>query len=208
MILHDYALSSACFRVRIALNLKGLAYEPLTHSLRANEQRTPAYLALNPAGLVPLLEVDGARIAQSLAIIDYLDATGRGPRLIPADPLARAQAMAIVLTIACDIHPLNNLRVLRHLKRALGQEEAAVDDWYRHWITTGFITIEALLAERPEAQFVGGDAPGIEDVFLVPQLFNARRYAADLAPFPRLVAVADRANAHPAFIAAAPPATP
>lgn len=204
MILHDFALSSASYRVRIALNLKGLSYESRGYKLRESEHRTPAYLAINPAGFVPTLEVDGHRIAQSLAIIDYLDAIHPEPRLIPIDPLARARALERALTIACDIHPLNNLRVLLYLEQTLGLAKPAVDEWYRHWVTQGFTTLEALLASDSPAPFAGGATPDIVDVHLVPQMFNARRYQADLTAYPRLVGIAERASALPAFLAAAP----
>ena len=198
--LHEFALSSASYRVRIALNLKGLPYESRPYRLRAGEQRAPDYLALNPAGLVPLLEVDDLRIAQSLAIIDYLDAAYPEPRLIPTDPAARARALEVALTIACDIHPLNNLRVLTYLEARLGHGKTVVDEWYRHWVTAGFDTLEDLLGRTPAS----ADGPGIVEICLVPQVYNARRYGADLAPYPRLVALADAAGALPAFVAATP----
>lgn len=202
MILHDFPLSSASFRVRIVLNLKGVAYEKRNYVLRAGEQRAPDYLAKNPAGFVPALEVDGLVLGQSLAIIDYLDTLAPEPRMIPADPLARARAMELALTIAADIHPINNLRILRYLEDQLGQDKEAIDTWYRHWIEAGFMTLETLL---PDSEFAGGDAPNIVDACLVPQMYNARRFKVDLAPFPRVVAVADRAAALPAFLEAAPP---
>jgi maleylacetoacetate isomerase len=204
MILHDFALSSASYRVRIALNLKGLEYETRSYRLRAGEQRASDYLAINPAGLVPALEIDGLVITQSLAIIDYLDATRVEPRLIPVDPAERARMLAMALTIACDIHPLNNLRVLQYLETALGQNEPARDAWYSTWVSAGFAAIEAALRATPETPFAGGDAPGIADVCLVPQVFNARRFKVDLTPYPRLVQAADRAAALSAFARAAP----
>ena len=202
MILHDFPLSSASFRVRIALNLKGLAYEKRNYVLRSGEQRAPDYLKLNPAGLVPALEVDGVTLGQSLAIIDYLDTLAPAPRLVPADPLERARALEMAYTIACDIHPINNLRILKYLEAELGQDKAAVDSWYRHWVEEGFATLEKLL---PDAPFAGGDTPNIVDVCLVPQMFNARRFHVDLTPYPRVTATADRAAALPAFQEAAPP---
>ena len=202
MILHDFPLSSASFRVRIVLNLKGLAYEKRNYVLRAGEQRSADYLEINPAGLVPALEVDGFRLGQSIAIIDYLDAIQPEPRMIPIDPVARARAFEMALTIACDIHPINNLRALQYLGNEMGQDKAAVDDWYRHWVEQGFTTLEKLL---PDAPFAGGDAPNIVDACLVPQVYNARRFSVDLAPFPRLTAIAEQAGALTAFLKAAPP---
>ena len=203
MILHDFPLSSACFRVRIVLNLKGLGYDRRNYVLRDGEQRAPDYLKLNPAGFVPALEVDGLVLGQSLAIIDYLDTLSLEPRMVPVDPLERARAMEMALTIAADIHPINNLRILRYLENELGQDQVAVGDWYRHWVSQGFATLEKLLPDTP---FAGGETPNIVDACLVPQMYNARRFKTDLTPFPRLTAMADRAAALPAVMAAAPPA--
>ena len=202
MILHDFPLSSASFRVRIVLNLKGLAYEKRNYVLRTGEQRAPDYLAKNPAGFVPALEVDGLVLGQSLAIIDYLDALAPEPRMIPTEPVSRARAMEMALTIAADIHPINNLRILKYLDSEMGQDEDAVDGWYRHWIEAGFATLEKLL---PNTQFAGGDVPNIVDACLVPQVYNARRFKTDLTPFPKVTAIADRAGALAAFHEAAPP---
>lgn len=202
MILHDFPLSSASYRVRIVLNLKGLDYEKRNYVLRAGEQRAPEYLDRNPAGLVPALETDGLMLGQSLAIIEYLDALHPEPRMIPTDPTARARAMEMALTIACDIHPINNLRVLQYLEREMEQDKSSVDSWYRHWVEQGFATLERLL---PDSQYAGGDAPNIVDACLVPQMYNAVRYSVDLKPFPKLVAVVERAKALPAIAAAAPP---
>ena len=203
MILHDFPLSSASYRVRIVLNLKGLTYEKRNYVLRSGQQRAPDYLALNPAGLVPALEVDGVVLGQSLAIIDYLDATHPEPRMCPAAPLSRARALEMALTIAADIHPINNLRILKYLETEMGQDKDAVDDWYRHWVEQGFVTLEKLLPDTP---FAGGDAPNIVDACLVPQMYNARRFKVDLTPFPKVTAMADRAAELPAFTEAAPPA--
>lgn len=197
--LHEFLLSSASYRVRIALNLKGLDYESRSYRLRDGEQRAPDYLNLNPAGLVPSLEIDGQTLTQSLAIIEYLDARFPEPRLIPQDAGERAWIMALAQTIVCDIHPLNNLRVLGYLKSDLGQDEGAVQRWYGHWIELGFETIEAMLGARPDTPFAAGDAPGLAEICLVPQVYNARRYNVSLAPYPRLTALADRAAALPAF---------
>lgn len=202
MILHDFAWSSASFRVRIVLNLKKLPYEKRNYTLRAGEQRAPEYLAKNPAGFVPALEVGGVLLGQSLAIIDYLDSLVAEPRMIPREPIARARAMEMALTIAADIHPLNNLRILKYLADELGQDQDAVDAWYRHWITTGFAALEKLL---PDTEFAGGDAPNVVDACLVPQVYNARRFKTDLAPFPKLVSLAERISALAAVRDAAPP---
>lgn len=204
MILHDFELSSASYRVRIALNLKGLDYERRNYVLRSGDQRSPEYLAINPAGLVPALEIEGQTLTQSLAIIEYLDEQYPYPPLIPSDAAERARHRAMALTIICDIHPLNNLRVLQFLKRDAGLDEAAVDTWYLTWIKAGFETLEALFANLADAPYIGGDRPGLVDICLVPQLYNSRRYKADLTPYPRLVAFGDRALEHPAFAAAAP----
>jgi maleylacetoacetate isomerase len=200
MLLHDYFRSSAAYRVRIALNLKGLAYERRDVMLLENQQRSPEHLALNPQGFVPALEVDGKVLTQSLAIIDWLDARHPEPRLIPADPDARAAALARALVIAADVHPLNNLRVMRQLK-ALGIEEEARNDWTRHWITEGFAALEAMAGDGP---FLGGAAPDVADVFLVPQMYNARRFNTPLDAFPKLVRADAAAQALPAFADAHP----
>jgi maleylacetoacetate isomerase len=201
MILHDFPLSSASFRVRIVLNLKGITYEQRNYVLREGEQRAPEYLAKNPAGFVPALEVDGMVLGQSLAIIDYLDAIHPEPRMCQSDPALRARTLEMALTIAADIHPINNLRVLKYLQNQLGQDQDAVDNWYRHWIEAGFTTLEKLL---PDTEFAGGDAPNLVDACLVPQMYNARRFKTDLTPFPKVTAMADRAANLAAFQDAAP----
>jgi maleylacetoacetate isomerase len=201
MLLYDYFRSSAAYRVRIALNLKGLAYERRDVMLLENEQRSPEHLARNPQGFVPALEVEGQVLTQSLAIIDWLDARHPQPRLIPADPDARAAALAQALVIGADIHPLNNLRVMRWLKHELQAEDAERDEWTRHWIMEGFAALEAMAGEGP---FLGGAAPNIADVFLVPQMFNARRFGTPLDAYPRLVR-ADAAAAEVEAFAAAHP---
>lgn len=185
--LYDYWRSSACYRVRIALNLKGLAYEAVDTSLIDGAHRTPEYLAKNPQGFVPMIEVGDVRLTQSLAIIDWLDATQGGVRLIPSDPVARARALAMAYVVASDIHPLNNLRVLKYLEQRLGLDQAARDDWYRHWVTEGFIALEAMA--DPDRPFLGGDAPNIADVCLVPQMSNANRFNTPLGMFPNLVRI-------------------
>jgi len=201
MLLYDYFRSSAAYRVRIALNLKGLAYERRDIMLLENQHRTPEHLARNPQGLVPALEVDGKVLIQSLAIIDWLDAHHPEPRLIPADPDARAAALARALVIGADIHPLNNLRVMRYLAHELHVDEFHRNAWTRHWIEHGFAALEALAGEGP---FLGGDAPDISDVFLVPQVFNARRFDVPLMPYPKLRRAEAAAAEIEAFAAAHP----
>ncbi|WP_188237050.1 maleylacetoacetate isomerase [Sphingopyxis sp. LK2115] len=186
LVLHDYFRSSASFRVRIALNLKGLDYGRVEVSLIAGEQRSDAYLEKNAQGFVPMLVVDGEPIIQSMAIIDWLDRAYPQPRLIPEDAMPRAVALARAQVIASDIHPLNNLRVLKYLKRDLGLNEQAKDRWYRHWIVQGFDALEAMAGD---GKFLGGDAPGIADCCLVPQMYNARRFEVPLDDYPRLVAI-------------------
>ncbi|WP_137861657.1 MULTISPECIES: maleylacetoacetate isomerase [unclassified Sphingomonas] len=202
MILYDYFRSSAAYRVRIALNLKGVAYARRDIMLLENQQRSPEHLARNPQGFVPALEADGKVITQSLAIIEWLDARHPEPRLIPPDPDARAAAMARALVVAADTHPLNNLRVMRRLKE-MGVDEDGRNAWTRHWIAEGFAALEAMAGEGP---FLGGGAPGIADLCLVPQMYNARRFATPLDDFPRLVAIDAAATALPAFAAAHPDA--
>ena len=202
--LYDYWRSSACYRVRIALNLKGLAYDAIDTSLIEGVHRTSAYLAKNPQGFVPMLEIGDMRLTQSLAIIDWLDATQSGLRLIPADPNARAQALAMAYVIAADIHPVNNLRILKYLEHELGVEQVARDDWYRHWITEGFRALEAMA--DPARKFLGGDAPNIADICLVPQMSNANRFNTPLDAFPNLVRIDAACNGLDAFKAAHPSA--
>lgn len=201
MTLYDYFRSSACYRVRIALNLKGLEYRTVPIALLEGGQRAPDYIARNPQGLVPALEHDGVTMTQSFAIIDWLDRTFPGPRLIPEDAAERAHALALTMAIACDIHPLNNTRVLNRLAGEYGLDKPARDVWYAHWIALGFEAIEALAGDGP---FLGGAAPNIADVFLVPQMANARRVPFDFAPYPKLVAADAAACALPAFAAAHP----
>lgn len=201
MLLYDYFRSSAAYRVRIALNLKRLAYERRDVMLLEDQQRSPDHLARNPQGFVPALEVDGKVLTQSLAIIDWLDARFPEPRLIPADPDARAAALAQALVVAADIHPLNNLRVMRWLKHELDADDAKRDEWTRHWMAEGFAALEAMAGEGP---FLGGGAPNVADVFLVPQMFNARRFGVPLDAFPKLVRADAAAQEIEAFAAAHP----
>ena len=203
MILYDYFRSSAAYRVRIALNMKGLAPERRFVHLRKGEQRAAGYVAVNPQGMVPALVVGGAQLTQSLAIIEYLDETHPEPPLLPRDPVERAYVRAIALAIACDIHPIDNLRVLKYLQAPLAIEEPARDEWYRHWIREGFVAIERMLAAR-SGTFCLGDTPTLADICLVPQVANANRLAVDLAPYPRIRAIDERCRALPAFAAAAP----
>lgn len=201
--LYTYFRSSAAYRVRIALNLKGLAYRSVPVDLTRGEQGAADYRALNPQGLVPALLVDGLLLTQSLAIIDYLDVAHAAPRLVPADPAARAQTLARALVIAADVHPIDNLRVLNYLRRELGADDEAVNRWYHHWIAEGF---DALEAGAPERGLMGGAAPDLADICLVPQMANARRFKLPLDPWPRLVRIDAALREVPAFAAAAPDA--
>lgn len=185
MKLYGYFRSSAAFRVRIALNLKGLAYEPAFVHLAKGDHRAPAYGALNPQGLVPALLDAGNLLTQSLAIIEYLDETQPKVPLLPKDPLGRARVRSLAMLIACEIHPVNNLRVLQYLKRALGQGDEQVNSWYRHWIADGLTKFEADLASaKATGNFCHGDTPTMADCCLIPQIFNAQRYQCDTAPYP------------------------
>jgi maleylacetoacetate isomerase len=209
MKLYGYFRSSAAFRVRIALNLKGLAAEQVSVHLRKNEQQNPEYLALQPQGLVPALEDGGKVFPQSLAIIEYLDETHPEPPLLPPDPAGRARVRALAQAVACDIHPIDNLRVLRYLARPLGHDEKTVEAWFNHWIRLGFDGIEHLLAAGPGGSFCHGDAPGLADICLVPQVFNAKRYPSfDMTPYPRIRRVFDNAMALDAFERARPERQP
>jgi maleylacetoacetate isomerase len=205
--LHSYFRSSAAYRCRIAHNLKGLAHEmAYVHLIKDGGQHTaPAYRALNPQCLVPTLEADGDTITQSLAIIEYLDETLPEPKLLTGDALQRARIRAFALAIACDIHPINNLRVLRYLKGPLKQEQAAIDAWYRHWVETGLAACEALLPGG-QSRFCFGDQPTLADCCLVPQVYNARRLQSDLSGVPRIVAIDEACRTVPAFAQAAPEA--
>lgn len=211
MKLYSYFRSSAAYRVRIALALKGLSFDHVAvHLLRdGGEQHRPGYHAINPQGLVPALDDDGHVLTQSLAIIEYLDETHPAPRLLPGDPIGRAQARAIALAIACDIHPLNNLRVLNYLRDELGHDQAARDLWYRHWVELGLGQVEAMLAGAGRAgPFCFGASPTIADICLVPQVANARRFACDLGACPTVVAIDVHCRALAPFQAAAPEAQP
>ena len=202
-ILYDYYRSSAAYRVRIALNLKGVDYERRPVNLVESEQKSEEYRALNPQGLVPMLEIDGHRLTQSLAIINYLDLRFANQPLIPAAAAERAHVVAMAMAIACDIHPLNNLRVLKYLKNELGHSQEEVDAWYAHWISEGLPALEILAAPRA-GKFMFGDAPTAADVCLVPQLFNARRFNVPLDDYPTLLRADENANKIEGFAAAHP----
>ncbi|HEV2044058.1 MAG TPA: maleylacetoacetate isomerase [Sphingomicrobium sp.] len=202
-LLHDYYRSSAAYRVRIALNLKGIDYDRHSVNLAEGAQKGAAYRALNPQGFVPMLEIDGLKLTQSLSIAVYLDQKYPDPPLMPRDPADGAHVRALALTVACDIHPLNNLRVLKYLSGELGASEDQCDAWYAHWVAEGLAALEALAAPRAGA-FLFGDSPSLADVCLVPQLYNARRFAVPISPYPALRRADESASAHPAFAAAHP----
>ena len=202
-VLFDYYRSSAGYRVRIALNLKGLAYERVPVNLLKSEQREADYRSRNPQGLVPTFEHEGRRITQSLAIIDYLEQQVGEPRLVPEDPADRAHVMGMALLIACDVHPLNNLRVLEYLTGPLEQEEEAKNQWIAHWVGEGFAALESIAADRA-GRFLFGDSPTLADICLVAQMFNARRFNVPLDDYPLLVRADAEANGLEAFAAAHP----
>jgi maleylacetoacetate isomerase len=204
MKLYSFFNSSTSFRVRIALALKGLDYEYAGVNLRSGEQGGQDYRSLSPAGIVPTLIDGDVRLTQSMAIIDYLDNRHPEPRLIPQDALQRARVLEIAQTIACEIHPINNLRVLKYLTGTLGVDEAAKSAWYKHWVNAGLSAVEALLQAAPSGAYCVGDSPTLADCCLVPQVANAQRMGCDLSKFSRVRAVYDHCMAQPAFIAAAP----
>lgn len=209
MRLYGYSRSSAAFRVRIALNLKGLAYEDAFIHLRRGDQRQAPFLGVNPQGLVPALETDGQSLIQSLPIIEYLDETYPQAPLLPPDAAGRARVRALAAIVACDIHPINNLRVLRYLSRPLGHDQAAIESWYNHWISAGFDALEGLLtADRGTGTFCHGDAPGLADIALVPQVVNSERYRLDLSPYPTINRIYQVCMTLDAFAAAHPQRQP
>jgi len=210
MKLYGYFRSSAAFRVRIALNLKGLAYEQGAVHLRKNEQQKADYLALQPQGLVPVLDDEGETFIQSMAIIEYLDETHPEPPLLPDHPAGRARVRGLAQAVACDIHPIDNLRVLRYLAKPLGHDEKAIEVWFNHWIKLGFDGIERILAHDGQAgRFCHGDAPGLADICLVPQVFNAKRYPSfDMTPYPAIRRIFDACMALDAFERARPERQP
>ena len=208
MKLYNYFRSSASFRVRIALHLKGLAYDYLPVHLARGEQKKPAFAAVTAEGLVPVLEIDDdRRLTQSMAIIEYLDETHPQPPLLPADALGRARVRALAQIVACEIHPLNNLRVLKYLVGELKASEDAKNAWYRHWVRLGLESYEAQLATR-SGLYSHGDAPTLADCCLVPQIFNAQRFDCDLNGLPRTMAVFDACMKLDAFQQAQPSACP
>jgi maleylpyruvate isomerase len=206
MILYGYGLSSASYRVRIALALKNLPYESITKNLRAGEHRMSEFLQINVQGFVPALGLDdGAVLTQSVAIMEYLDEIYPNPPLLPADPLGRARVRALTQAIACDIHPLNNLRVLRHLEDKLNVDKETRDAWYRHWVMVGFDALERwLVRDAATGRFCHGNSPTLADICLVPQVFNARRFAVDINPYPRILAIDAACGEMTAFRTAAP----
>ena len=207
MILHGYWRSGAAYRTRIALALKGLAYDQQGVDLRTGAQKSGAFVALNPQGMVPALEVDGGVLTQSPAILEWLEETHPAPALLPSEPVDRAHVRAMAALIGCDIHPLNNLRVGKALRETFGADQAAVDAWAARWILPGFEALEALVV-RHGAGWCFGAAPTLADCYLIPQIYSARRFNVQLEAFPRLLAIDAAAARHPAFIAAHPDAQP
>jgi maleylacetoacetate isomerase len=209
MQLYGYFRSSAAFRLRIALNLKQLEYENAFIHLRRGDQGQAAFRGVNPQGLVPALDIDGQTLIQSLAIIEYLDETHPEPPLLPPDPAGRARVRALAAIVACDIHPINNLRVLRYLQKPLGHDHAAIESWYNHWIVEGFDPLEKLLADDDRTGgFCHGDRPGLADIALVPQVVNAERYRLDLGPYPTINRIFETCMMLDAFAAAHPQRQP
>lgn len=207
IVLHGYWRSSAVYRVRIALNLKQLEFDQVGHDLRAGEQQDPAYKAIAPAGLVPALEHEGQAFVQSLAILEWLEERWPHPPLLPATLEQRAIVRAMAATIATDIHPLNNLRILKYLKKMFERSQEEIDSWITHWIGEGFAALEVMIARYGEG-FAFGPTPTMADCVLVPQVYNAERFGVDLTSFPRLMAAAEKARALPAFVAAHPDRQP
>ena len=207
MKLYDYWRSSAAYRVRIALNLKGVPYEAVPIDLRTGAQSAAGYKTVNPQGLGPAMEDDGLVVTQSLAIMEWLEETHPQPPLLPADPAGRAAVRAMMLTIACDIHPLNNLRVLNCLKSEFGATQTQIDAWIARWIGAGFDALEALIDHHGEG-FAFGAAPTLADCCLIPQVFNARRFGIDLTPWPRVIAVDAACAGLDEFIASHPSQQP
>jgi maleylpyruvate isomerase len=210
VVLHNYFRSSTSFRVRIALNLKGIEYDYVAHHLRLGQQRDPAFLAVNPQGLVPaLVWTDGTVVTQSLAIIEFLDEMVPEPPLVPGDPAGRARVRALSQMIACEIHPVNNLRVLAELRSRFGQDDAGVADWFRHWVRETFEQLESILASSGKTgRFCHGDEPTMADLCLVAQVVNNARFGVDMAPYPTISRIHETAMKLPAFADAAPSKQP
>ncbi len=207
LVLHGYWRSSAVYRVRIALNLKGIPYAQVSHDLLAGEQRAPDYLAIAPHGLVPALQSGDTVLIESPAILEWIEARWPKPALLPANIEDTAMVRAMAALIGCDIHPLNNLRVLKALRNDLGASKDQVTAWIHRWIDEGFTALESLIARHGDG-FAFGNAPTLADCYLVPQLYNARRYGVDLSPYPRIVAAGETAGRLPAIAAARPDAQP
>ena len=208
MKLHNYFRSSASFRVRIALNLKGLDFEYIPVHIARGDHRTGPYAAISADRLVPLLEDGGERFSQSMAIIEYLDETHPEPALLPRDTVGRAHVRALSQSIACEIHPLNNLRVLKYLVKDLKLDEEAKNAWYRHWVRDGLLAFERQLAQYPAGTYCWGDTPTLADCCLVPQIFNGRRFDCDFSGLPRTMAAFDACMEHEAFQRAQPSQAP
>jgi maleylacetoacetate isomerase len=212
MKLYTYARSSAAYRTRIALNLKGIDFDLVTVNLLnsgGGDQTSPDYLAVNPQGLVPTLIAEDTTITQSMAIIEYLEEIRPDPPLLPRAPVDRARVRAMALAVACDLHPLNNLRVLNYLRSQLGQDEDTVKSWYRHWIAVGLAGLEQE-AKRSSAdgRYMFGSGVTIADIYIVPQMFNARRFKCDIEPYPTLRGICEHLESLPAFAKAAPKLQP
>src|SRR5688572_18072374 len=204
MRLYSFFRSSAAYRVRIALNVKGVAYETISVNLPGAEHLAAEFRAVNPQATIPTLDDDGTILWQSLAIIEYLDARFPSPQLIPGEPVARARVQALAQVIACEVHPLNNLRVLKYLRGELKLDEAAVGKWYSHWVAEAFGPLETLVSRFSGGRYCYGDSLSLADVCLVPQMYNARRFNCDVTPYPTLARIAAALEAEPAFAAAAP----
>ena len=210
LVLHNFFRSSASVRLRVALNLKGLSYDYAAYRLRKNEHRQAEFLARNPQGLVPALELaDGSVLTQSLAIMEYLDETHPQPPLLPADPLGRARVRALSQAIACDIHPINNLRVLNYLRTNFGADDETVNIGARHWVTETFGPLELMLTgDKRTGRFCHGDAPGMADLCLFAQMLNNKRFGVDMQPYPTIRRIYDACAVLPIFIAALPDKQP
>ena len=208
--LYGYFRSSAAYRVRIALNLKGLDYDQIPVNLVKGEQRGDDHLMRNPQGLVPSLVLDDSSVInQSLAICEYLDEVHPEPALLPINALERARVRALAQSVACEIHPLNNLRILKYLVREMGADEAAKLAWYHHWIAEGFTALEATLSNAPSSgDFCHGDTPTLADICLIPQVYNAERFECDLSAYPTIQRIAANCRSLPAFEKAAPEVQP